>query len=223
MSPTEEAAAVEAVVLRGLGLPSAAARVVRADGELRGAPVTLEARIRDVGRVVVVEGQGVAFANLLFAAPPDRAAPVLGIDLVALGESTLVAADLTPVLPPRTPEHDAQTDTLALLRARHSALPSAGPLSPPYDTLLSPHCIHARVTTGAEAGLTRACLRDLAETFVTFAKAPPRPDLAPAATAGLSSYMAGHRQDLRILSVLTRAFGPTFATPFVREVLFPLP
>ncbi len=228
MDPTATAQRLERMLAGPLGLapvplPPALAR---AEGELRGAPLFLETHAYGgdlaKGRVVLLRGKDLAIANIVFASAAERAAPVLGMDVVSLANGTLVAADLTPTLPPSA-ERDAQLAELGRRHRAHPFLPSAGPLHAPYDTLFSPHHVFVRVVDPTETDAANAVLLDLASTFTSFATSAPRPELAASVTEGLASYMAAHKKDVRIPSVLSRAFGAAFADRFVSEIMFPPP
>lgn len=221
------AAEVEGRVSNGLGVHLVAEE--RHEGVLRGAPIEMEARTfrseASWGRSVVLRGKELAVANVVWASEPARGAPVLGVDLVALGAATgiLVAADLSPTLPATTAEHASQLEAAARVRAVGAALPCAGPVLAPYTDLFTPHHVHVRVPwEDAECALlVRAVLVGLAELFVGFASAPPSPAHAGPAAEGFRRNMELHRQDARVSSVLSRGFGDEVAERIVRDLMFP--
>ncbi len=173
----------------------------------------------------MLRGRDLAIANLVWACEPDRGAPVLGIDLVALGAAgVLVAANLSPTLPETTREHERQLAEMARIRAIGAALPDAGPVESPYAELFTPHHVHARVATDdpASAETVPTVLRALAGAFVRFASGPPQPRFAGAATEGFRRNMDAHRRDVRVSSVLARAFGEEVGARLVRDLMFPV-
>jgi len=191
------------------------------EGELRGGRACLETR-RYTGRsiryarVALFQAPGIEIGNLLFFPSLDRAAPILGADLVGLSASSgLVAADLSPAGSPPVAS--------AALEQAAEGLPSAGPLPAWASAIFSPRPLFARVD-GSNRGAAATALRAMAGAFVEALRSSPADQARePSIRASHSNYCRLHRQDDRTLGVLTKAFGERRARRYLSEVLFPEP
>lgn len=155
----------------------------------------------------------------------DLALPILGADLVSLGvrgAGVMIAADLSPVLPPG----DARERQLAGLARRMGAyrdLTPGGALPAWCARWFSPYALYVRPTP-AEVPRAAAAFRETVDAFVALAAgaaAPvggaPDPDVQRAH----DGYAAAHREDDKGLGLLARMFGERWAERYLREVLFP--
>lgn len=215
---------VDALGLEPIALATALAS---ASGEWKGAPATITTRAYAGGvvryaRFAMVEGSGIAIANILALPAEDQPLPILGADLVAIGArggSVLLAADLSPAVPEEV--GGASLAGLAARRARGPALATAGELPSWCAEWFSPHALFTRV--GAEQlddALT--VLDEFVDEFVLLALGSQRRTaLAPAAARMQSGYQSAHRTDDKGLGMLGRMFGAEWAERYVSEVLFP--
>jgi hypothetical protein len=193
-------------------------------GAFRDLPVALSAHAWSGGgvgyaRVVTIAGPEVAIANVLGYPAPDRPAPILGIDLIAVaGAPVVVLADLSPTV------RDHLDDTLAMLeryRRIHSPFPAAGPLPSWRGRWFSPHYLYTRVGSGSARAALLAAF-DFAAVWIDAAiNVAPEPALADRIAAAVDGYAADHLRDDPGLRLLDRMFGEEFAAPFRERILFP--
>lgn len=218
-----EAGLVRDLALRPVALdPSLAA----AEGTWKSAPVAIETRAYrgdriQYARFVVIRGGGLEIGNVLCLSDPTYPLPILGADLVALGqEQAMLAADLSPVLPAGA-ERDAQLAPLLARRARWDQLPGGGALPDWCSDWFSPAALYTRI---AHSQLDRAvaAFRDFPRSFIELAfGAAPRPDLAAGVAAVQAGYAAAHRTEDKGLRLLAKMFGAAWAERYTNEILFP--
>jgi phycocyanobilin:ferredoxin oxidoreductase len=224
----EVAGRAEAALVGALGLrprPLAPALAERS-GTWKDAPVRIETRAYAGGRLryarfALLRGADLTIANLLCLPRTVYPLPILGADLVALGrERGMLAADLSPVLPPGT-ERDDQLAALAAARAAHPELPPGGELPAWCAAWFSPFALYTRIGPGQAAAAARA-FGDFPRVFAELVRAAaPRPDLRDRTAARQDGYAAAHRTDDKGLGLLAKMFGPAWADRYVAEVLFP--
>lgn len=203
------------------------AELANAAGEWKAAPAAIVTRAY-AGRVVryarfaMVEGTGVAIANVLALPAAEQPLPILGADLVAIGArggSVLLAADLSPTVPEAA--GGASLAGLAARRAARPALPAAGELPAWCADWFSPHALFTRVP-GERLDEALAALCDFVDEFVRLAlSSQSRVALASVAASMQSGYQSAHRTDDKGLGMLGRMFGAEWAKRYVAEVLFP--
>jgi phycocyanobilin:ferredoxin oxidoreductase len=203
--------------------------LARADGMWKGGPVRLETRAYSGGviryarfaRLVGLGGLDLEIANLLCLADPLYPLPILGADLVALGQGTgMLAADLSPTLPPG-PERDRQLSGLAALRSAAPCLPPGGALPGWCEAWFSSYALYTRVGPDQAEEARRAYAAFPRAFMDLVGQAMPRPDLMPAVRATQAGYAAAHRSDDKGLGLLARMFGAVWAERYIAEVLFP--
>ena len=216
---------VAELALRARGLP---AELADAEGSWKGERVLLRTRtyagdrIR-LARFATVSGGGLDIGNLLVLARDDLALPILGADLVALGArggGAMLAADLSPVLPPG-PGRDAQLAPLAAAVAPYADLPPGGELPGWCARWFSPHALYTRP---GPAELSRAihALREYPRAFAALVHAAtPRPERAADARTAWHGYAAAHREDDKGLGMLAKIVSPAWADRYLGEALFP--
>ena len=199
-----------------------------AEGTWKGERVTLRTRTwasdrLRLARFATVTGAGLDIGNLLLLGRSDLALPILGADVVALGArggGAMLAADLSPVLPP-SPERDAQLADLARAVAPYGDLPPGGELPAWCTRWFSPFALYTRPGP-AELPRAVAALREYPRAFVALAHAAtPRPELAPASDAAWRGYAASHREDDKGLGMLAKIVSPAWADRYLRVALFP--
>jgi hypothetical protein len=193
-------------------------------GAFRDLPVALSAHAWSGGgvgyaRVVTIAGPEVSIANVLGYPAPDRPAPILGIDLVAVaGAPVVVVADLSPTVP------DHLDDTLATLgryRQVHPPFPAGGPLPAWCTRWFSPHYLYTRVGAASARSALMAAF-DFAAIWIDAAmSAHPEPMLADRISGAVDAYAADHLREDPGLRLLDRMFGDEFAAPFRETILFP--
>ena len=215
---------VDTLGLAPIELPQALASTI---GTWKGAPARIETRayggpVVRYARFAMVEGSGVAIANVLALPAVDQPLPVLGADLVAIGArggSVLLAADLSPSVAEEL--GGASLAGLAGRRARRPALPHAGDLPGWCADWFSPHALFTRVP-GERLDDALAALGDFVDEFVALAQGGrSSPALARVAATMQSGYQSAHRTDDKGLGMLGRMFGGEWAERYVAEVLFP--
>ena len=174
--------------------------LARAEGTWKGQPAVIETRAYRGGclwyaRFVQMSGAGLEIGNVLCLADPVTPLPILGADLVAVGRETgMVAADLSPTLPPG-PGRDAQLAPLAAVRARQPSLPPGGELPAWCRAWFSPHALYTRVQP-EQAPAAVDAFRDMVSTFVQMTRAAtPRMELLTAVAAAEEGYAEAHRTD----------------------------
>jgi hypothetical protein len=224
-------AAAEALVVRlGLRALAVPAELRRIDGTLRDRPVSLRMRrFTGEGRVVltiaeVVEQGGALCAVTVIGMPADGSlAPVLGIDLVALGGSlSLIAVDLAPT---DAAVWDAHAEPL-LARLHHASEAAVVPRRWPGFAVE----VFSRraLLAGARRGGEVAALDAVARFAVSLAPlyAGDEPDRVDPARAGAAAerrrgWCRAERRNRREHDALTRMFGagPAAAT---LDLLFPV-
>jgi phycocyanobilin:ferredoxin oxidoreductase len=214
---------VDALRLRPLPLPP---DLAHAPGTWKGAPVTVETRAYVGGvvryaRFARLQADTLAIGNVLCLPDVSYPLPILGADLVALGaEMGMVAADLSPTLPPG-PARDDQLRDLAARRAAAPPLSPGGTLPAWCADWFSPHALYTRIPSAQAADAARA-YRAFPAAFVALAAAAaPCPGQAASVAAAQAGYAAAHRTDDKGLGLLAKMFGAAWAARYVAEVLFP--
>lgn len=218
----------ERALARGLGLSaiSVPPGLARLEGTFRGAPVLLEARAyrgpeTAYARVVEVRGSELAIVNVLCLSAPERALPILGVDLVALARDTLVAvADLSPLHPDPAVRARQLAPLARRRRERPLALP-AGELPAWCAEWFSPEALLTRVPAGAFP-LVAEAVGIYVDAYVELAQtSEPDASAAPAISAAQTGYARAHVEHDRGLGLLKKLFDPALAERFLAEVLFP--
>ena len=221
-------AEVENTLVRELGLEPLPLDpdLARAEGTWKDEPAVIETRVYRGGclryaRLAQLSGAGLEIGNVLCLADPVTPLPILGADLVAVGRETgMVAADLSPTLPPG-PVRDAQLAPLAGVRARRPSLPAGGELPAWCRAWFSPHALYTRVRP-EQAPAAVDALRDMVRVFVQIAQAAmPRVEFLTAVAAAEEGYAEAHRTDDKGLRLLANTFGAAWAERYVRSALFP--
>lgn len=256
---TERVRRIEQLLVAELGLEprELPPELARLEGTFRGERATLEARAYSgphLGyvRCVEVTSRALDIGNVLAFPRPERALPVLGIDLVEVGRDTaVVVADLSPMAEAES-ERARERDVLA----RHQSLALSGsPVSPGAAASLdaraelpewarewfSASALSVRVGADqaeASAAATLAYVTAFIE-LVQTGRVDAGVDAAGVDAAGVDAggvhitlaertarrqqdYSAAHRERDRGLLLLRRLFEPTLADRFLREVLFPV-
>lgn len=218
-----EATLVAGLELEPLALPP---ELASAEGSWKGQPIVLLTRAYRAGRVgyarfAEVTGPEIEIGNALCAPRSDAPLPIFGADLVALGrEAGMVAADLSPTLPPG-PARDAQLSGLAAARAAWPPLPSGGELPAWCAAWFSPFALYTRIAP-AHRDAAASALGTLPRVLIDIPRAAPlRPGDAEAVARALDGYAAAHRGDDKGLKMLEKMFGPRWAGRYISEVLFP--
>jgi phycocyanobilin:ferredoxin oxidoreductase len=197
-----------------------------AHGSWRDRPARIETRayagptVRHA-RFATVSAATVEIGNVLVMPRDEWALPLFGADLVSMGgRSAMIAADLSPTLPPGPPR-DAQVAAMGRHFAARPVLPAGGELPAWCATWFSPHALYTRPADD-ELPAAVAAFRAFAPAYVELARATPRtPDLAADVRRVCDGYAVAHREDDKGLGVLARMFGAAWAERYVREVLFP--
>jgi phycocyanobilin:ferredoxin oxidoreductase len=219
---------VEAALVAGLGLELLALpkELASAEGAWRGQPVILVTRAYRAERVgyarfVELIGTELEIGNVLCTPRSDYPLPIFGADLLALGrEAGLVAADLSPTLPPG-PARDAQLSVLSAAHAGWPPLPSGGQLPPWCAPWFSPFALYTRFTP-AQRDAAASAFATLPGVLIELTRAARRaPDDAQAMARTLERYAAAHREEDKGLKMLEKMFGPRWAGRYISEVLFP--
>jgi phycocyanobilin:ferredoxin oxidoreductase len=229
-----EAQLVEALGLAQLPLDP---ELARAEGTWKGGPVTIETRAYRGGALIYarfaeVRGGELEIGNALCVPDPDHPLPIFGADLVALGaEVAMIAADLSPTLPPG-PERDAQLAPLGAACAARGPLPPGGALPAWCADWFSPFSLYTRIGP-ADLPAAAAAFDALPRLYADLCRASrPEPDRAASASASASTlrahaihaiegYAAAHRTDDKGLRMLAKMFGEPWAARYLAEVLFP--
>ena len=229
------AAELEATLTRALELaplPIAPAHAL-ATGAWKGAPATIETRAWrgervTYARVARVRGEGVAIGNVLCVPDPAlRVAgaplPILGVDLVAIGErDTIVVADLSPMSADTTVVSEALAAALAADRdvARLAAIED---LPAWARDSFSQRALAVRVAP--ELGpVAAAAVRRVVDAFIALvhdARADADADDRRAVRHTQRRYAERHRDEDNGLALLARIFGNDWARGYIRGVLFP--
>ncbi len=214
---------VDRLSLSPVDLPS---QLQAASGQWKSAPVTITTKAYAGGvvryaRFATVQGAGLQIGNLLVLADPTYVLPILGADLVALGERpTMLAADLSPVFP-AGPGRAAMNAVVGAALGPRPLLPGGGDLPAWCAALFSPHVLYTRVDV-VESENAAAAFRAYPEAFVSLVRAArPQPDLAETVRTGQDAYAAAHRLDDKGLGLLAKMFGNAWAHRYLTEVLFP--
>lgn len=215
---------VDALALEPVTLPSELAAL---HGSWKGSAVSLRAtawrgpRVR-YARIVRIAGDGLSIVNMLALSEADYPLPILGVDLVALGNgSAVIAADLSPIAgDPAVREQ--QNAALSSRVAGRPPLASAGTLPSWCDAWFSPHALFARIAADDDVDVA-ARTADYVDTFARLA-ADCRPDPARAAyvESQQQAYCAVHLRDDRGLQLTRKMFDPVLADRFLSDVLFPV-
>jgi phycocyanobilin:ferredoxin oxidoreductase len=223
---------VERLDLRPLALPS---ELARAEGSWKGAPAVIETRAYAGGAVAyarfarvwqpgMVPGAGLEIGNYLVLGRPDLGLPVLGADLVGMGlRGRMLAADLSPVLPPGA-ARDRQLAPLADRAAARARLTPGGALPEWCARFFSPHALFVRPGVD-ELPAAVAELDEFPRVFVALVLDATSDGAASPARRAQSvhdEYLAAHRTDDKGLGMLARMFGDAWAQRYLDEVLFPL-
>lgn len=214
-APLEWAAAIEARLIESLKLAPCACPLDGAEGSYKGVAATLVARTYagpDVAYarfVNVHAGDELAIANVMVVAKPQRALPILGVDMVKLAaaRAPLLVADAWPTVDD----------------------PAAHPASQPtregpawWQRWSSPAALLVRVAPD-QAGQAHQRLVDLVNVWVNAFAASGLPESEGAARAAARSegYLAAHREEDQTLMLLAKIFGAAFASRFIAQVMFP--
>jgi len=221
-------AEAEEILVREVGLRPVplAPELARAEGTWRGGPAVIETRAY-VGnglryaRFVQMSGDGLDIGNVLCLADPLTPLPIFGADLVAVGRETgMVAADLSPTLPPG-PARDAQLRPQALARTRRAPLPPGGELPAWCSHWFSPDALYTRVPPEQAAAAADA-FRDIVHAFVRIVRtAAPHVEHLTTVAATQEGYAEAHRTDDKGIRMLSSLFGTAWAERYVQTVLFP--
>ena len=199
---------IEAAMTSALSLRAVPLRpdLAEATGAWKGDPVHIASAAwtgPDVrfARVVRLTSPALDIANLLALPRPPSAAPVFGADLVAARPDTgLIAADLSPV------------DAAPRL--------ASDPQFPDWATgVFSASPLFRRVTPD-EASIAVADVAAMADRFVAAVRSGNALTEA-AVDAAHRRYLAAHRRDDKMLTMLARIFGDAWTADFVDAVLFP--
>jgi phycocyanobilin:ferredoxin oxidoreductase len=191
-------AEAERLVVDALGLEPVALDPVLALalGTWRDRPARIETRAYAGptilhARFATVKAATVEIGNLLVMPRAEWALPVFGADLVSMGgRSAMIAADISPTLPPG-PVCDAQVAALAGAFRDRPVLPSGGELPAWCAAWFSPHALYTR-PAAAELSAAVAAFRAFAPAYVELALATPRtPELAADVRAFCDGYAAG--------------------------------
>ena len=202
-------ARIEAALAASLGLIAAPLRHGLADatGTWKGDPVRIVSTawtgpaVR-FARFVRVSSNALDIGNLLVMPRPPSAAPIFGADLVAArSDAGLVAADLSPVAAPPPAAADAK------LPEWTAGIFSASP-------------IFVRVGP-ADAAQAVKEVEALADTFSNAVRrgAPVLPPFI--VEAAHQRYLAAHRRDEKMATMLGHIFGASWTAEFIDAVLFP--
>ncbi|NUQ20898.1 MAG: hypothetical protein HOQ09_08045 [Gemmatimonadaceae bacterium] len=205
----------------------------RAMGTWKGAPTTIETRAWRGERIAYcrvarVRGHGVAIGNVLCIPDPalragGRPLPILGVDLVAIGErDAIVVADLSPM----TEDRALGSERIA---AALDADPDVARLTPIDDLppwardSFSTRALAVRV--GAELHpVAAAAVRRVVDAFVTLvheARVDANADDTGAVRRAHQRHLGRHRDEDGGLALLGRMFGSEWARGYVCTVLFP--
>ena len=216
--------------MRALSLESLALDppLARAVGEWKGAPVTIETTawrgpLVRYARVATVRGAGLEIGNVLVLPRHDVPLPMLGADLVSLGArgaGTMIAADLSPVLPQGV-EQDAQLGGLARRMASFRDLTSGGELPAWCARWFSPHALYVRPSPDELPRAAQAFREVVAEYIALASDAARSAVMSEEIMAAQAGYAVSHREDDRGLGMLGRMFGQRWADRYLRLVLFP--
>jgi hypothetical protein len=218
-----EAGLVRALGLRRLNVPGELANL---QGEYKGDKATLTATAYRGERVayarfVVLRGAGLSIGNALCLSSHDLGLPILGIDVVALGRSSLVAiADLSPIHPDLA-VREGHARRFAAWRSRGPRLPSAGELPAWCARWFSVHALFTRTSMEqitAVASAVEACWRSYLELD---GETTPAPHLQRAVRRAQLAYASAHLREDRGLRLLQKIIQPRLAERFLRELLFP--
>lgn len=229
------AAELEAVLRRALVLDDAplAPALARAAGSWKGAPATIETRASRGERVAHcrvarVSGAGLAIGNVLCVPDPrlrlgGLPLPILGVDLVAIGErEAIVVADLSPTGADRTLA-DAWIATALDADPRVAGLAPIADLPTWARESFSRRALAARVPLPLQPVAADA-VRRVADAFVALvrdARVDASTEAACAARHEQRRYMERHRDEDGGLALLGRIFGNEWARGYIRDVLFP--
>ncbi len=200
--------------------------LARRHGEFRGGRIVIESsmyrgnRIRNA-RFAVVYGETLEIGNILCVPDPDFVVPILGADLVAVRESSvMVAADLSPVSSVES-DHVDQFQRLARFRESSPELPSGGELPEWAKLLFSPHALYTRVgldqATDAFEALNVFPARFIEELQMADAQLDRRVEIS----RSQGHYSNVHRADDKGLRLLGAMFGMEWAQRYLEEFLFP--
>ncbi|HEX8848487.1 MAG TPA: hypothetical protein VF761_03050 [Gemmatimonadaceae bacterium] len=229
------AAELDGVLRRALALDDVppAPALAGAAGSWKGAPATIETRASHGERVSYcraarVRGTGLAIGNVLCVPDPRlRTAgtplPILGVDLVAIGErDAIVVADLSPT-------GDDPTSADGWMAAALDADPRAAALAPIADLprwareSFSRRALAVRVPL-AHRPVAAEAVRRVVDAFVALVRDARVDGSAEAACAvrhDQQRYMERHRDEDGGLALLARIFGNEWARGYIRDVLFP--
>ena len=231
------AAELEAVLRRALVLDDAplAPALARAAGSWKGAPATIETRASRGERVAYcraarVRGTGLAIGNVLCVPDPRlrlgrSSLPILGVDLVAIGErEAIVVADLSPTGDERTPADEWMAAALDG-DPRVATLAPIADLPPWARESFSRRALAARVPLPLQPAAADA-VRRVVHAFVALVR-DARVDTSAAGACAVRHdqrrYMERHREEDGGLALLARIFGNEWARGYIRDVLFPDP
>lgn len=214
---------VQELALHATTLPPELARLT---GTFRGGPVVLDARTyrgpaTAYARVVRLRGENLDIGNVLAVSAPERALPILGIDLVSITRETLVAvADLSP-LHPDAAERARQLEPLARRRReRPFGLPD-GELPAWCAGWFSTETLLTRVSPAEAPRVSEAVLAYVSAYVALAGAAQSDPGLGESIRAAQGGYARAHVEHDRGLGMLKKLFDPALAERFLTEVLFP--
>jgi phycocyanobilin:ferredoxin oxidoreductase len=227
---------IETLLSEALDLAPAALdpALAQATGSWKGEPATIETR-RCHGervawcRVARVHGGGLAIGNVLCVPHPalradDRPLPVLGVDLVAVGErDAIVVADLSPMTDDRTAGSEVLARALAA-GDEVARLPRIEELPGWARDSFSPAALAVRVPVESHA-VAAAAVSRAARAFADLARRAVVDIGDEARTRAVrhmqQRYMERHRTEDGGLLLLARIFGNDWSRRYIRELLFP--
>lgn len=195
-------------------------------GTFRGSEVTIESRQYRGGRVrlarfAVVYGETLEIGNVMCFPDPAFIVPILGADLVAVREdSVMIAADLSPISP-SADDHRDQFTELQNACKNWTDLPSGGDLPEWALRLFSPFALYTRVDLSQVPNAYQA-LGVFPELFVRHLKAAQANSTRALEISQAQGHYADvHRADDKGLRLLGAMFGMDWAERYLREFLFP--
>ena len=201
-----ESRLVDALSLSPLPLPPA---LSAATGAWKGESASIAATAWSgpaiaLARFVRLTGAALDIGNVLVVPSPWRDAPIFGVDLVAARpDAGLVVADLSPLA--YDPGAAPRMDLPEWARSIFSASPVLRRITP----------------SGAPEALE--AVDAMAQEFVARLAGAPQLTASADATHAQRRYMEAHRSDERTVTMLANIFGTAWATPFVSQVLYPVP
>jgi hypothetical protein len=197
-----------------------------AEGQFRDQLVTIESAAWSGGaiqyaRFAVVHGPNLQIGNILCIPHPGLITPVLGADLVAVREnSVMIAADLSPVSP-NPSDHAHQMNSVETAVAASPQVPSGGDLPTWAREVFSDYPLYTRVSRD-QLAVAYQVFDLYPELFCTFVEnAVERPSTVDDVEAAQNRYQRIHRDDDTGLRLLSAMFGSGWARRYLDHVLFP--